>query len=227
MDEIIFSVAIVISDRIVAGEEILAQAKAKGKSLHIIFDASNRRPLFGGTMPVDRLNEQAIFHVIKNIYSMANFSSECFIISLLYIERLCSNTQNIICRSNWQPILLAAMIVAQKIWDDRSISNADFSLISASYSLQDVNRLERKLLEMLEYNVSISASLYASYYFELRTMCERKEPDMRIRPLDESDASMIEARTASSEKSMKRDHRKWQSMGMMTGKNKVNTAILS
>ena len=32
-----------------------------------------------------------------------------------------------------------------------------------------------QFLELIEYNVSVTASLYASYYFELRTLCEKAD----------------------------------------------------
>ena len=145
-------------------------------------------------------------------------------------------------KGNWQPILLAAMVVAQKVWDDQSLLNVDFSAICTAYTVQDINRLEKKVvappppphpppptprcpprdplavpsapsrgctwftpsrlhhapppeetpahhhrpatyecvcrmqfLELIGYNVSITASLYASYYFELRTLCEKAD----------------------------------------------------
>ena len=74
---------------------------------------------------------------------------QCLVISLLYIERLCSTANMVLLKSNWQPILLSALVVAQKVWDDRCLSNADFSVIAASYSLRDVNELERQFLETL------------------------------------------------------------------------------
>ena len=48
---------------------------------------------------------------------------------------------------------------------------------------QEINRLEKKFLELIEYNVSITSSLYASYYFELRTLCEKAERDFTLKPL--------------------------------------------
>lgn len=174
IDEIIFCVSIAIHDRIQEGEERKARAEAAGQAFPVMFDASGNRPLFNQPQPLDGPTEQSIFQIIKSIYTIAEFSSECLVISLLYIERLCSTTKHALVIANWQPILLSAMVVAQKVWDDRCLSNADFSVIAASYSLKDVNELEAKFLEKMQYNVSITASLYASYYFELRTLFEKK-----------------------------------------------------
>ena len=91
-----------------------------------------------------------IWQALKSIYSIAEFSSECLVISLLYIERLRSLTGLHLLISNWQPILLAAMVVAQKVWDDKSLLNIDFSMICSAYSLRDINNLEMRFLELIQ-----------------------------------------------------------------------------
>lgn len=47
---------------------------------------------------------------------------------------------------------------------------------------------------MIQYNVSISASLYASYYFELRTLCEKAERAFTLKPLSEEQQRALELR---------------------------------
>ena len=69
---------------------------------------------------------------------------------------------------------------------------------------------------MLQYNVSISASLYASYYFELRTLCEKKNATLNMKPLGADEAKSLEARTAAFETNAKQT-RKWQSMSVAEG----------
>ena len=78
------------------------------------------------------------------------------------------------------------------------------------------NQLEKQFLEMLQYNVSISASLYASYYFELRTLCEKKNATLNMKPLGADEAKSLEARTAAFETNAKQT-RKWQSMSVAEG----------
>ena len=216
IDEIIFCVSIAIHDRIHEGEEKRAAATADGSAFPIMFDATGVNPLFNQEQPADGPTEQSIFQIIKSIYTIAEFSSECLVISLLYIERLCSTTKCALLICNWQPVLLSAMVVAQKVWDDRCLSNADFSVIAASYTLKEVNDLEVKFLQLLQYNVSITASLYASYYFELRTLCEKKNATLNMKPLGADEAKSLEARTAAFETNAKQT-RKWQSMSVAEG----------
>jgi len=211
-DEIIFCVSIVIHDRIEEGEEAVNKDEAAVAKLFPMFDVESK-PLFKHPhVELASSSEDNIFHTIKSIYSIAEFSPECLVISLLYIERLRSLTGLPLLLSNWQPILLAAMVVAQKVWDDKSLLNVDFSVICSAYTLKDINNLEKKFLELLEYNVSITASLYASYYFELRTLCEKSERAFSLKPLSEEARRQLQSRSESIQGDLQKT-RRWQSLG--------------
>ena len=112
-DEIIFCVSIVIHDRIEEGEAELQNNPTMMDNLPDMFNTKSK-PLLAQLDGHDT-TEDTIFQSIKSIYSIAEFSSECLVISLLYIERLRSLTGLHLLMSNWQPILLAAMVVAQKV----------------------------------------------------------------------------------------------------------------
>ena len=69
---------------------------------------------------------------------------------------------------------------------------------------------------MIQYNVYISASLYASYYFELRTLCEKAERSFTLKPLSDENRRALEALDSRSEEKMadlKAGGRRWQSAG--------------
>ena len=221
IDEIIFCVSIVIHDRIEEGERELANDPQVAHVLPSMFDTKSK-PLLKQIDSSDP-TEDTIFQSIKSIYSIAEFSAECLVISLLYIERLRSLTGLHLLMSNWQPILLAAMVVAQKVWDDKSLLNVDFSLICSNYSLRDINQLEKAFLEMLQYNVSISASLYASYYFELRTLCEKAERSFSLKPLSDEQQKQLESRAEERSQDLRTSNRRWQSLGTNLGQDPERT----
>jgi len=56
---------------------------------------------------------------------------------------------------------------------------------------------ERKFLDLLEFKLSVSPSLYAQYYFELRSICE--ESALNFRPLTKLQAKRLELRSHLSE----------------------------
>ena len=54
--------------------------------------------------------------------------------------------------------------------------------------------MERKLLNLLQFNVSLKASEYAKYYFELRTLAEKQDQIFPAEPLDREGALKLEVR---------------------------------
>ena len=62
------------------------------------------------------------------------------------------------------------------------------------------------------YDVSISSSLYASYYFQLRTLCQRENREFPLKPMDLEAAAKLEARGLAYQAKFKKDlGRTWSS----------------
>merc|ERR1740130_2283629 len=82
------------------------------------------------------------------------------------------------------------------------------------FTLKEINHLEKKFLELIEYDVSVSTSLYASYYFQLRTLCQRENngQEPALKPMDMEKAQALEARGLSKTAELKKSAGKtWQS----------------
>ena len=70
--------------------------------------------------------------------------------------------------------LFACIVMASKVWDDLSMWNVDFSHVSDHlFDLKRVNDLELTMLDAFNYEVKVSASDYAKYYFQLRSLIAR------------------------------------------------------
>ena len=76
-------------------------------------------------------------------------SPECCIICLVYINRLIAFTEMPLQPTNWRPVVLCSLLVAQKVWDDRYLSNADFAFIYPFFVTDEINKLEQKFLELI------------------------------------------------------------------------------
>lgn len=70
--------------------------------------------------------------------------------------------------------------------------NVDFLPVFDNLTAQDLNKLERQFLALLQYNVSLTASLYAKYYFELRTFSKLDSEHFPLQPLDKLNAKRLE-----------------------------------
>eukprot|EP00128_Syssomonas_multiformis_P005606 Colp12_sorted_trinity150504_noHs@36320 len=143
-------------------------------------------------------SEESIYNFIKTLFQAAALTAECSIITLVYIERLLGLTGLTMHASNWRRIVLGAILLASKVWDDQAVWNVDFCTILPDIPVADMNDLERSFLEKLQFNVSVPASTYARYYFELRELAA-EEKGVKLQPLDVATAQKLEAMTTVSE----------------------------
>ena len=135
-------------------------------------------------------SEEDIRDSIADVHALARFTPGVLVVALIYIERLRRTTGALLLASTWQPILLIALIIAQKVWEDRSHLNVDFTLLCPTLNLKQLNALERNFLRLIDYNVGVKATVYTEWYFHLCALCERNS--MRMRPLDGQEAKALE-----------------------------------
>lgn len=100
---------------------------------------------------------------IAALYDKARFSSECCIISLIYINRLIYFTQIPIQPLTWRPLIFSSLLIAQKMWDDQCCTNGYFAEIYPFFTTEQVNQLEMTFLKLLQYNTHIKFSQYYQY----------------------------------------------------------------
>ena len=129
---------------------------------------------------------------MKALFECAQFSPECCIICLVYINRLIAFTEMPLQPTNWRPLVLCSLLVAQKVWDDQYLSNSDFAFIYPFFVTTEINKLEQKFLELIQYNVTVKSALYAKYYFELRNLFKDNDQDFPLKPLEKKDAVALE-----------------------------------
>ena len=91
---------------------------------------------------------------------------------------------------------------------DVSVDNVDFPVVwqyanktkDAQPNAKAFNQMEATTLELLKFNVYISPSLYAQYYFELRNFYESQfGTSFPVKPLDQQQATRLEMLTAVSQ----------------------------
>jgi len=218
IEEVIFCLAVVIHDRIMQGEHMpfVPESHYFSEENNPIYaepdlNANNENKKKKREPPT----EETIFYTIRSVYECARFPAECLIISLVYMERLIAVSSIPLSVTSWRPILLAALIVAQKVWDDRSLHNIDFSVFCPMFTLKEINHLEKKFLELIGYDVSVNSSLYASYHFQLRTLCQKSQAGFSLQPMEPSVAATLEARGLAYTEEFKQNvvNKTWQSTG--------------
>ena len=97
---------------------------------------------------------------------------ECIVIMLIYVRRLLSRSRGsvVLSRDNWRAILLSSAVLSNKLWDDFHMRNCDYRVAFKSISLQRINSLETRLLELFDYRCNVSSSVYVATHCEIQEM---------------------------------------------------------
>ncbi|XP_044287793.1 cyclin-Y-like protein 1 isoform X4 [Varanus komodoensis] len=111
----------------------------------------------------------------------------------VYLERLLTYAEIDICPSNWKRIVLGAILLASKVWDDQAVWNVDYCQILKDITIEDMNEMERHFLELLQFNINVPASVYAKYYFDLRSLADDNNLSFLLEPLSKERAQKLEA----------------------------------
>lgn len=146
---------------------------------------------------------ESIAEFMNALYECGQFSIECCVVCLVYINRFISISEMPLMPTNWRPLLLCALLVAQKVWDDRYLSNADFAYIYPFFKNDEVNKLELKFLEYIEYNVNVKQNVYVRYYFELKSLFKNDE-NFPLSQITQEKAQQIEATSKKVEQDAKK-----------------------
>jgi hypothetical protein len=146
--------------------------------------------------------ENEIYEFAHCLFKSVQLSSECSIVCLIYIERLMEISRVPLLAITWRPIFMCGLLLASKVWQDLSSWNIEFASVYPQYSLDAINRLELQFVRLVKWDLYISSSQYAKYYFALRSLVEK--PDFRQRynrmvggvdSVEASQARKIEERT--------------------------------
>jgi len=140
-------------------------------------------------------DDSVIYSFMNRLFHAAALTAECGIITVVYINRIIQYTDLALHASNWRRVLLGSILMASKVWDDQAVWNVDFCSILPRIEVEDMNELERTYLEMLQFNINVDSSVYAKYYFELRSLAEEAERPFPLEPMTHEQAANLEATT--------------------------------
>ncbi|XP_024594142.1 cyclin-Y-like protein 1 isoform X2 [Neophocaena asiaeorientalis asiaeorientalis] len=89
--------------------------------------------------------------------------------------------------------LTAECAIVTLVWDDQAVWNVDYCQILKDITVEDMNEMERHFLELLQFNINVPASVYAKYYFDLRSLADDNNLNFLFTPLSKERAQNLEA----------------------------------
>lgn len=100
---------------------------------------------------------------LERIEKYANCSPSCFVVSLIYIDRLCQHSFMTLSLLNVHRILITAVCVAAKFLDDSYYPNLFYSQLGG-IPLKELNNLEVEFLFGINFTLHVSPHEYRRYY---------------------------------------------------------------
>ena len=172
-NEVIYCVAAILQAEVIAGmhstDRICPEFEISPDLPAHLFPDHNEYAR-NGEMLVPRASFEFMVNFINYVFTHVNYQPECNIVALVYVNRITSNGAVVLTPSNWLNVWITAIMIAHKMWEDNAYKTSSFATLLPGVSKQAVRDMEFKFLDMIDFHITISSSLYAKYYFELRQM---------------------------------------------------------
>jgi len=128
-------------------------------------------------LPLSRKNV-TIFHAqrpptisiksyLERIVRYSPCSSECYVLALIYIDRIIQqNTTFQLTSLNAHRLLITSVLVASKFFDDTFYNNSYYSRVGG-ITCAELNALELEFLFLINFNLSVSPDMFNCYSSEM------------------------------------------------------------
>jgi len=120
----------------------------------------------------DPVTFDAVLALITDIATSLYFCKQIIVLSAIYLERLMTYAGTTLTAGNWRSVVVVALMIASKVWEDIHPWNADFEecmedVAGLRYQPKALYRLESLFLDKLQWRVFVDGEVYAAYFFAL------------------------------------------------------------
>lgn len=99
---------------------------------------------------------------IERLIKYTHIEESTFILSLIFIDRICEYNDIILTDGNIHRILLSSVLMAIKINEDDYYSNNYYSKVGG-ISVKELNTLEFEFVRLIRYNLFVNQEIYEKY----------------------------------------------------------------
>lgn len=108
----------------------------------------------------------SILQYLERIHKYASCSTECFILALIYIDRLIQRNSFILSELNVHRVVITAVLLAAKFFDDAYYNNAYYAKVGGVH-VSEMNSLEVDFLFRINFSLHVSPEVFHKYNAEL------------------------------------------------------------
>lgn len=108
----------------------------------------------------------AFFLVLYRIHKYASCSNECFVLALVYIDRLIQRNNFLLTELNVHRVVITAILLAAKFFDDAYYNNAYYAKVGGVL-VSEMNGLEVDFLFRINFSLHVPPELFHKYRAEL------------------------------------------------------------
>lgn len=108
----------------------------------------------------------SIEQYLERIHKYASCSTECFILALIYIDRLIQRNNFILSELNVHRVCVTAILLAAKFFDDAYYNNAYYAKVGGVL-VSEMNGLEVEFLFRINFSLHVTPEVFVKYQDEL------------------------------------------------------------
>mmetsp|Transcript_12893 Transcript_12893/g.40697 ORF Transcript_12893/g.40697 Transcript_12893/m.40697 type:complete len:469 (-) Transcript_12893:1248-2654(-) len=157
--------------------------------VYAIFNSSDRTD---GDLP----SLWSAANYIGSIVRAGDIAPQSCVMFALLLDRL--RTRMNLTPQCWRRVVLSTLILSCKVWEDEAVWNSDFEELFPELDNKTLTQLEKQLLIILSYQVTMTAAQYAEYFFAMKSLAPAALP---ARPLTDREVRRLEMRSAQTEAS--------------------------
>lgn len=109
----------------------------------------------------------AVPEYLERVSKFSGCSNECFVLSLIYVDRLITKDKLRLDHLNVHRVIITAVMLSAKFFDDHYLDNAHYAAVGG-VPKAEMNSLELEFLFMLEFQLHVSPDDYLRYFDALK-----------------------------------------------------------
>ncbi|GKY93336.1 hypothetical protein MPSEU_000301200 [Mayamaea pseudoterrestris] len=103
---------------------------------------------------------------LERIHKYASCSNECFVLALIYIDRLIQRSNFLLTELNVHRVVITAVLLAAKFFDDAYYNNAYYAKVGGVL-VSEMNGLEVDFLFRINFSLHVASDVFSKYRGEL------------------------------------------------------------